>query len=300
MKTKILWQQDNTLEQLSRNPDQAEFIFESMMQFAGGVARPTTELVVNFPTHQMGERFAPYYKENRVHLAVEVIERIKQAEEDGFDAAFAGMCYGEFFLRDARQAVKMPVVGPAESAMLLAQALGDRFAVVTVADFYIQPMAQNIRTHGWESRAISQRPVRAWRPAMSTLLFEAFDGRPDRLIEEFEQQALGCVEDGADVVICGCNPYGMALAQVGYNAVANTGVPVVTPLPAMIKQAESLVDLRRSLGIGKSEAMLSPYRSTPDDVLEDMAKHGIGLPAARISGQAEVEAYRPRGRSRAS
>lgn len=293
MKTRILWQQDNTLEQVSRDPAEAEFIFANMMKFAQGVARPSTELVVNFPTHKVGERFAIYYKHNRVHMAAEIIERVKQAEEDGFDAAFPGMCYGEFFLRDARQAVKIPVVGPAESAMMLAQTLGDKFAVVTVADFYIQPMEENIRAHGWESRAISHRPVRAWRPALSSLMLEAYYGRPERLIDEFEAQALTCVQDGADVVICGCNPYGMALAQVGYREVANTGVPVVTPMPAMIKQAESMVDLRRSLGIGKSEAMLGPYRSTPDDILQDMADHGVSLPAARTAGQADAEAFRP-------
>ena len=76
---------------------------------------------------------------NRALLAVEVLERVKQAEEDGFDAAFPGVCYGEFFLQDARQAVKIPVVGPAESAMVMAQLIGGKFAVVTLAteDVYV-------------------------------------------------------------------------------------------------------------------------------------------------------------------
>ena len=212
---------------------------------------------------------------------MEVLERLRQAEEDGFDAAFPGMCFGEFFLQDARQAVKIPVVGSNEAPMMLAQTLGKKFAVVTVAPKYEAIIAANIRSHGWEDRAIRNNPVRSWTPDIAARMLEAYDGRPDRLIEEFDEQAQECVRDGADVVICGCNPYGAALGQVGYNEVTDTGVPVVTPLAAQIKSAEMLVDLQRTQGLAKSEAVASPFRSTPPEILEDLASHGIAMPQVR-------------------
>jgi allantoin racemase len=82
-------------------------------------------------------------------------------------------------------------------------------------------------------------------------------------------------------VICGCNPYGAALGQVGYKEVIGTGVPVVTPMAAQIKLAEHLVDVRRSIGLTKSEAENGPYYSTPSHILDDLVAHGVGLPQRR-------------------
>lgn len=304
METNILWQYDSTFEQTGGGStgENKELILSSMLEFARSVARPTTNIVMNFPDRAIGTHFAGYMRYNRALLSVEILERIKQAEEDGFDAAFPGVCYGEFFLQEARQAVTMPVVGPAESAMTVAQFLGARFAVVTLATedvfaagpvFGHNVVEQNLRLLGWEDRAIRTKPVRPFSPPLGPLLVDAYQGRPERLIEEFEKHALACVRDGADVVICGCMPYGTALSKVGYTEVANTGVPVVTPLPAMIKLAESMVDLRRTIGLTKSEAVVSPYRSTPEAVLRDIEARGLGIPSVRRPGQAMADAYNP-------
>jgi allantoin racemase len=292
MNTKILWLSDNLYRDFGETKSDQDLVFANMLEFARSVARPSTEFVINTLTHTVGAHSAATYRYQKALMAVEVLERVKQAEDDGFDAAFPGMCFGEFFLQDARQTVKMPVVGPAESAMTLAQLLGDKFAVLTVHPRYIHRMEENIRMHGWQGRAISN-PVRAWEPAFKKMMVDAYNGRPDQMIEEFEREALKLVRDGADVVVFGCNPLGAALSQAGYNEVANTGVPVVTALPAMIKLAESLVDLRRTLGITRTEAVVGPYRSTPDNVLEDLAARGMGLPAVRKPGLAAAEAYAP-------
>ena len=277
---RILWLSDTRLDQWISDPEERAIIGDTQLRWAQSIARPTTELVFEEVERNSARRFTPWYLHPRAVLAGEIVERVRQAEEDGYDAAFPGMCYGEFFLKAARQAVKMPVVGPAESSMLLAQTLGAKFAVVTAIDDegFVPIMEENIRARGYESRAIRNEPVRYIMPQLLRLMLDAFAGRPERLIEEFEEQALKSVRDGADVVICGCNPYGAALSYVGYNEVANTGVPVVTPLPAMIKAAESLIDLRRSLGWTKSESLRSPYRSTAPDVLADLTSRGLLTP----------------------
>lgn len=57
--------------------------------------------------------------------------------------------------------------------------------------------------------------------------------------------------------------------------------PVVAALPAMIKIAEAMVDLRRTLGMTKSEAVMSRYSSTPPEVLQDLSSRGMGMPQVR-------------------
>lgn len=88
----------------------------------------------------------------------------------------------------------MPVVGPAESAMMMAQLLGARFAVLTLAteDIYQQGpvyghtvVEQNLRVLGWEDRAIKNRPVRPFAPAIGPLLVEQGpSGSADRSIRK--------------------------------------------------------------------------------------------------------------------
>jgi allantoin racemase len=46
---------------------------------------------------------------------------------------------------------------------------------------------------------------------------------------------------------------------------------------AMVKLAESMVDLRRSIGLTKSEAVVGAYRTTPPHILEDLQAMGKKL-----------------------
>jgi allantoin racemase len=283
---KILWISDTTPQQMAKNSEDQDLIYENMLEYVRAIARHDTHVDVHFVQDSAGEAFSPWLRYPRALLAVEMVERVRQAERDGYDAAFPGMCFGEFFLEEARQAVTMPVVGAAESSMSVAQLLGRKFAVVTTFQRFERPIDDRLRAHRWESRAISNRPVRSYTPELSKQLIESYLGRPEQMIEEFDQHAQECVREGADVVICGCNPLGAALSKAGYKEVIGTGVPVVTALSSMIKQAEMLVDLKRSIGLTKSDAMLSPYMSTPTAVLADLEERGIGMkPSHPIGGR---------------
>ena len=59
------------------------------------------------------------------------LELIMQCESEGFDAAIIG-CFVDPGIEAARELVSMPVVGPCESAMLLAAGFGHRFSVLTL------------------------------------------------------------------------------------------------------------------------------------------------------------------------
>ena len=107
--------------------------------------------------------------------------------------------------------------------------------------------------------------------------FDAAKGKPERWIEMFDEAAQTCVRDGAETVLCGCNPGGALLALAGYREVRGTGVPVIVGPAAMAKLAESMVDLRRSIGLTKSEAESGAYRTTPPHILEELQAVGKRL-----------------------
>ena len=69
------------------------------------------------------------------------------------------------------------------------------------------------------------------------------------------------------------------LGLAGYREVRDTGVPVIMGPAAMVKLAEAMVDLRRSLGLTKSEAVTGAYRTTPAYLLEELQAMGKKLVA---------------------
>ena len=178
METKILWQYDSTFEQTGggSSGEDKEFILKNMLEFAQSVARPTTKIVMDFPLRRSESilqgicaiiaRFLPW----RYSKGLSRLRKMVSTQRS------PGVCYGEFFLQDARQAVKIPVVGPAESAMMMAQLVGAKFAVVTLATEDVHTrgavyghnvVEQNLRALGWENRAIKNRPVRPFcRPTL--------------------------------------------------------------------------------------------------------------------------------------
>ena len=92
METKILWQYDSTFEQTGggSSGEDKKLILKNMLEFAQSVARPTTEIVMDFPTEAAGKHFPPYMRYNRALLAVEMLERVKQAEDRWFRRRVSG------------------------------------------------------------------------------------------------------------------------------------------------------------------------------------------------------------------
>ncbi|MBI4267065.1 MAG: hypothetical protein HY668_01690 [Chloroflexi bacterium] len=279
MGIKILWQMDGPVLADSADPlhGDRQFVNECLLKFARGVARPGTEIVESHLDPWTSSNWLLY---PRTVAKVAVLNRVIEAEKEGYDAVFPGISFDDFFVEECRQAVKIPVLGDGESAELVAQLVGKKFAVVTVAPRFIQVMEWNIRLHGWEDRALKHRPVRSFDPWYWEAMKEAWRGRPEKLIADFDKVAQECVREGADTIICGCAPGGAALAAAGYNEVRGTGVPVVPAVAAMVKMAEVMVDLQKSFGLAKTEAEVGPYQTTPPEVLAKIQKDfGFGRPS---------------------
>jgi len=169
------------------------------------------------------------------------IDRIIQAEKDGYDAVFI-CCNLDIGLYEARQLVDIPVTATLESAALLAHIMGATFSLVTV-DYQngkIQEML--LRQYGLAGKFRSLRPFDI--DANDLYLDRTAAGQvADRVLAA----ARRCVqEDGAEVIIPGCTLASSVLTHEVQDAEAKIGVPVIDGMVAGFKLAEMLADLRAS------------------------------------------------------
>jgi allantoin racemase len=171
----------------------------------------------------------------------EVIGRIREAEQEGFDAVVIN-CFGDPGLKAGREVVNIPVTGPGEASMHLAATLGHRFSVVTVLDNVLPMLYDEAAVYGVESKLASVRSIDV--PVLDLHL------DLDDLAAALVNESVKAIEDdGAHVIVLGCT--GMTgLSQAVTEGLAEQGyeAPVVDPLIAAIKLARTLVemDLRHS------------------------------------------------------
>jgi allantoin racemase len=140
--------------------------------------------------------------------------------------------------------------------------------MLTVHEGYVPMLERNIRLYGCEARAISRRPVRRFGMTYENLV-ASLKGGSDEFLAEFSKTARECVDDGADVIIAGGQLFGPIFQRHSYLQVPNTGVPVVEVSACGLKMAETLVALRRSIGLRKSEHPNAPFRTPPAAALDE-------------------------------
>jgi allantoin racemase len=176
----------------------------------------------------------------------EIIEKIMEAEKEGFDAALVG-CFEDPGVREAQEVVNIPVIGIGEASMLLACMLGNRFGIVTANDNkVVNYLEVLIKLHGLQERAISN-PVRTISMTNRETFTKGFQ-EPHRIVSDVLDKAKGCVADGADIVIVGCAGLGPHCTLSDTTMVDETGAPLLDCVTIGLKAAEAIVDLRSRLG----------------------------------------------------
>jgi allantoin racemase len=131
----------------------------------------------------------------------------------------------------SREAIQAPVVGIAESAILLALGLGHRFGIIAIRDVSVRRHLRYVRSLGLEGRLAGDRPLNLGVHDAGAA--EAID----RIIEVGRELRD---RDGADVLILGCAGMGLR-RQIIQEAL---GLPVIDPVQAAVARAASLIALR--------------------------------------------------------
>lgn len=160
-----------------------------------------------------------------------IIEELREAETQGAAACIVG-CFSDPGLDAVREVVKVPVVGPGMSAMMLALQVGHRFSILSSNAKGSGHSATYVRQLGLSDRYASTRGV-----GLSVL--ELAQGHASALTRMIEVGKRCVEEDGADVLIMGC--MSMAFQGLTHEVQDRVGVPVVSPILAALKTAEAML-----------------------------------------------------------
>lgn len=168
-----------------------------------------------------------------VAVSPHIVAGLQRAAEEGASAGIVG-CFSDPALDAVRETVRMPVVGPGQSSVLLALQLGERFSILSPLESGAKRQIPRLRAMGIAERLASIRGVGV---SVVDLARRANDAM-DRIVAVAER----CVaEDGADVLVMGC----MSMAFMGIERPLGEriGLPVVSPVLAALKTAEALLDM---------------------------------------------------------
>ena len=197
------------------------------------LARQGTRVTVE----EVGEGPLSIESEIEAYMSIgPMLEWLFELQKDNkFDAIIIG-CAGDPGLGAARELMDVPVIGPAESAYHIACMVADRFSVISPKQAgghdVVDDLVARTREMGLNSRLASVEFV-------EMPITEMWSDDPTAIIK----QAIGAInrakENGAGSVVLGCMSMAFRTAKTEWNV----RIPVINPLAAAIKMAESFVDM---------------------------------------------------------
>ena len=166
-----------------------------------------------------------------------ILEAAPRLEAEGFDAMIIG-CFGDPGLAPARELVDVPVIGPGQAGALAAAQMGQRFAIITVVEEVVPAIRRQMRSYGLEGLVADIRAVDV--PVLE------LRRRADEVLDSIELEAHAALSAGADTIVLGCMT--MGFLDVARTLSARLGVPVINPVLAALKAAETFAatDVRPS------------------------------------------------------
>ena len=141
-------------------------------------------------------------------------------------------CFGDPSVGALREIFNFPVIGPGEASILTASQLGDMYSILTILPNGVPMIRERVQQIGMSARLASIRAINIEPEELS----EQTERMESALLE---QGKLAVENDGAAVLIVGCNSPEMAMAAGKLSS--TLGVPVVNPIAAAVNSAESLV-----------------------------------------------------------
>ena len=170
--------------------------------------------------------------ESEAHIA-QVVPLVAEAvrARDNDCSAFVIACYSDPGIALAREATAKPVLGIAESGILTALTLGQRYGVIAILDKSIPRHLRYIGALGLGERCVGERAVGLGVAEL------ADDGRTlERMVATGRQLRE---QDRADVIVMGC----AGMARYRDRLEQAVGIPVVEPTQAAVAMAIGRVRL---------------------------------------------------------
>ncbi|MGH6943459.1 MAG: aspartate/glutamate racemase family protein [Geminicoccaceae bacterium] len=169
-----------------------------------------------------------------------LLDLVHKAEAEGVDGVIIG-CFSDPGIEAAREIVSLPVIGPGAAAMHLAAQLGTRLSVISPLAGHPGRALTRMRELGLDARFASVR-------GMGMAVLDLAQDREAALERIAEAGRLAVERDGADILVLGC--MSMAFLDLTGEVQRRLGVPVVNPVVAALKAAETIV----LMGLAHSKA----------------------------------------------
>jgi Asp/Glu/hydantoin racemase len=227
------------------NPNTTAAVTDLLFAAGSKAASPGTELIP--ATAPRGVPYIATRAEAQIGGAI-ALEML--AEAGSVDAAIIA-AFGDPGLFGARELFAFPVVGLAEAAMLTACMVGRRFAIVTFAGALAPWYEECVAMHGLTSRCAGIRTLDGSFQSISEVQAEKED-----LLVTLANRAVE--QDEADVVILSGAPLSGLAAKVR----DRIPVPVIDPVAAAVRQAETLAVLKPRKAIAGSFRRPAPKPTT--------------------------------------
>jgi allantoin racemase len=228
------------------NPNTTSEVTDLLYAAGHRAASPGTELVAM--TAQRGVPYIATRAEAQIGGAI-TLEMLAEAG-NGFDAAIIA-AFGDPGLFGARELFSFPIVGLAEAAMLTACMVGQRFSIVTFSPTLAPWYNECVVMHGLETRCTG---IRALDES-----FQSISGVQAEKEEVLVRLAnLAVEQDDADVVILS----GAPLAGLADKVKDRIPVPVIDPIAAAVRQAETLAGLKLRKAVAGSFRRPDPKPTT--------------------------------------
>jgi allantoin racemase len=191
-----------------------------------------------------------------------VLRRVLEAEKDGMDAVLIN-CMNDPGLEASREVTSIPVVGAAQSSMLLASLLAHKFSVISTAARDVYPIELLIRRYGLKDKYASTRWVDI--PVLE------LENDEDKLVGALVEESEKAIQlDGANAIVFGCTGMHTVVEKVNKKLKErHLDAIVIDPTLAALKWAEMLVAL-------KVTQSRRTYPSIKDQLLPEHRIHSVG------------------------
>jgi allantoin racemase len=170
-----------------------------------------------------------------------IVRKISEAEKQDYDGVIIN-CFADPGLIPAREAVKIPVIGPGETSLHIALMLGTKFSIVSVGGLSVSKLIlRKINELGIASSFASLRQI--------DLTLEEYFQKEGSWKDENKIKSLltkeakaAIKEDGADVIVLGCTGFTGLASELS----KKLAVPVIDPLLVALRLCEALISLNIS------------------------------------------------------
>jgi len=165
-------------------------------------------------------------------MSVPEVLRGLLAYQNRYDAAVLG-CFGDPGLRAARELVKIPVIGPAESSICFSQQVADRFGLLVALERDVPTARAMVARYEMTHKLAAIQPL-------SIPVLDLARNRK-RTEDELVKASIAAERKGAECLILGCMSLAFVLAD---EAVGDRSkVPILNPAKIAIKTAETFAQL---------------------------------------------------------